>query len=265
MEADPPVMTGVVSPRLPARRAAVPRQHGAWAMLATPMLLGVAASTPAAWQLVVAIAAMAGFLVSSTAQAWLRARRDRAYHARLVAFAGLFACAALALVLAWPALLVTLVVLLPATAITLGGARPGTPRDLANSLAQVAQAVVLVPAMAWVSSGWDGDAVSVMTVVAAAFLVGEVLVVRSVIRERGNRRFVALSIGFHAALVLAALALLPGAYALLALILLVRAVLVPAFQVRWAGTAHPLRPVHVGMLELACSIALVVVAFTVPV
>jgi hypothetical protein len=265
MEADPPVMTGVASPRPVVRRAAMPRQHGAWAMLATPMLLGVAVSGPAPWQVIVAIAAFSGFLASATAQAWLRARRDPAYRARLLVFGGTFACAALALVAAWPALLVTLVVLLPATAITVGGARPGTPRDLANSLAQVAQAVMLVPAMAWVSGAWDARDVTLMTAVAAAFLVGEVLVVRSVIRERGNRRFVRRSLGFHAVLVLAALALLPAAYAILALIFLLRAGLVPALQARRAGSSHPLRPVHVGMLELACSVALEVVAFAVPV
>jgi hypothetical protein len=246
------------------RRAVLPRQHGAWAMLATPLLLGIAASQPASWQAVVAVAAVSGFLTSATVQAWLRARRSPAYHRLLLVFGATFGLSALALVAAWPALLLTLVVLLPATAVTLGGAKPGTPRDLANSLAQVAQAVVLVPAAAWVSGAWDAGAVSAMTVVAAAFLVGEVLVVRSVLRERGNARFAALSLGYHAVLVIAALVALPSAYALLALLLLGRAALLPPLQSRWATTSHPLRPIHVGLLELACSIGLVVVAFAVP-
>jgi hypothetical protein len=234
-------------------------------MLATPLLLGVAASQPAAWQLVVAVAAVAGFLTSATIQAWLRARRSSAYHRLLAVFGATFGLSALALVLAWPALLLTLVVLLPATAVTLGGARPGSPRDLANSLAQAAQAVVLVPVAAWVSGVREAETVAVMTVVAAVFLVGEVLVVRSVLRERGNVRFAALSIGFHGVLVLAAAAMLPAAYAVLALLLLLRAALVPRLQRRWATTAHPLRPIHVGLSELAWSTGLVVVAFAFPV
>ena len=234
-------------------------------MLATPLLLGVAASQPAAWQLVVAVAAGAGFLLSSTAQAWLRARHSPAYHHRLALFGMVFGASGLALVLAWPALLITLIVLVPATAVTLGGARPGTPRDLANSLALVAQAVVLVPVAAWVSGAWEAAVVTVMTIVAAAFLVGEVLVVRSVLRERGNTRFAVLSLGYHAILFAAAFLVLPPAYAVLALILLLRAALLPALQGRWATTSHPLRPVQVGMLELASSLALVLVTFVVPI
>jgi hypothetical protein len=233
-------------------------------MLATPLLLGVAASQPAPWQVVVAVAAVSGFLASAAVQAWLRAGRSPAYRPLLVVFGGIFGPSAIALVVAWPALLLTLVVLVPATAVTLGGARPGTSRDLANSLAQAAQAVVLVPAAAWVSGAWDAGAVWTLTVMAAAFLAGQVLVVRSVLRERGNARFAARSLGYHAVLVVAALVVLPRAYALLALLLIVRAALLPLLQARLATTSHPLRPIHVGLLELGWSMALVVVAFTVP-
>jgi hypothetical protein len=258
-------VVSAASPGAVARRATLPRQHGAWAMLATPLLLGVAASQPAAWQIVVVVAAVSGFIASATAQAWLRSRRSPAYHRLLFVYGGTFTGSALALVAAWPELLLTLVVLLPATVITLGGARPGTPRDIANSLAQVAQAVVLVPVAAWVSGAWDADAVLVMAVVAAAFLVGEVLVVRSVLRERGNARFAALSLGAHAVFVVAALVALPAVYAVLALLLLVRAALLPVLRSRWAATSHPLRPVQVGLLELGWSVALGLVAFAVPV
>jgi hypothetical protein len=232
-------------------------------MLATPLLLGVAVSGPDPWQLVVALAAVTGYLASATAQAWLRARRSPAYRRRLLLWAASFAGCGLALVVAWPELLLTLVVLLPAAAVTVAGARPGTPRDLGNSLAQVAQAVVLVPVTAWVSSAWDPEAVARMTVVAAVFLVGEVLVVRSVLRERGNVAFGRLSVGYHLVVVVAAAFALPPASAILAIALVVRAALLPVAQRHLAAAPHPLRPVHVGMIELACSIGLVVVAFVV--
>lgn len=259
-------MTGAirVQPAPVARRATGPRQHGAWAMLATPLLLGVAVSEPAPSQVVVALAAVTGFLASSTAQAWLRSRRSPAYRRRLAITSGCFAICGVALVVGWPALLLSLVVLLPATAITFRGARPGTPRDLVNSLAQVCQAVVLVPVAAWVSGAWDADAVVRMSLVAAAFLIGEVLVVRSVLRERGNARFASLSMGYHAVFFIIAAIALPMAYAVLAAVLLLRATLLPEVQRRWATTSHPLKPVHVGMLELACSVALVGVGFGAP-
>lgn len=49
VDRDDPVVSAA-SPGAVARRATLPRQHGAWAMLATPLLPGVAASQPAAWQ-----------------------------------------------------------------------------------------------------------------------------------------------------------------------------------------------------------------------
>ena len=60
--------------------------------------------------------------------------------------------------------------------------------------------------------------------------------------------------------VIAALAL-PWAYVALGVGLTIRAAALPALQARWARTDHPLRPVHVGLVELVAGIALVVVAF----
>jgi hypothetical protein len=248
---------------IPAHRIWVPRQHGAWAMLAVPLLLGIAASEPSPWQLVLAGAAYSGFLASASAQTWSRARRAPAYRLPVVAYTAIFAILSLALVVAFPALLLTLVVFVPASVVVFGGARPGTRRDLSNSLAQVAQALVLVPAAAYVSGQVDPGRILAYSVVAGAFLVGTVLVVRSVLRERGNDRFAGLSIGFH--LVVAALMAVayPWPYAVLALGLAVRAVGLPLAQRRWAGGSHPLRPIQVGLVEAVASLAVVVVSFTV--
>jgi hypothetical protein len=233
-------------------------------MLAVPFLLGIAASRPDPWQLVLAVTAVTGYLASATAQARLRARRRDGSPVPLLTYGTVLAASGLALVVTHPALLVSLAVLVPAGAITLGGARPGTRRDLANSLAQVAQALVLVPAAALVSGAFDGERALAATLVGAAYLVGTVLVVRSVIRERDNRTFARVSIGFHGALVLAALAFLPVGYAILAGLLTARAAALPAVQRRRAGTPRPLRPVQVGVVEMVAAAAVVLVAFVVP-
>jgi hypothetical protein len=258
--------TPAAVPRIvPARRLWMPAQHGAWAMLAVPFLVGVAASGPSPAQLVLAVCAVAAYLGSATAQAWLRSRRAPAYLPPLVSYGTVAAVTGLALAVAFPPLLLSLLVIVPAGAVTLGGARPGTRRDLANSLAQVAQAIVLVPAAAYVSGAFDGVAVVRATLVAAAYLVGTVLVVRSVLRERGNPRFAALSVGFHAALVPVAAVTLPAAYAVVAAGLTARAIALPLAQRRMARTTAPLRPVHVGVVEIVASVAVVAVCFLVPV
>jgi hypothetical protein len=247
----------------PARRW-LPRQHGAWAMLLVPLLLGVAASRPDAWQLVLAGAAACGYLLSATLQSWARARRSSAHVLPLVTYGLALAVLGLLLVASFPTLLLSLVVIVPTSVIVVGGARPGTRRDLANSLAQAAQALVLVPAAALVSGLFAPVRVVPYTAVAAVYLLGTVLVVRSVLRERGNDAFWKLSVGFHATAVVLAALVLPWPYAVLAAGLTVRAAALPMLQRRWAGGQHPLRPIHVGVVEIGASVVVVVVAFAVP-
>lgn len=261
-------MTAVSRPAarpVTGHRLWIPRQHGAWAMLLLPVLLGVAASAPSAWQLVVAVAALAAYLASATAQTWQRARRPREYRAPLATYGVAAVAAGVALLVAFPVLAVGGLVIVPAGLLVFRGAQPGTRRDLENSLLQVAQSLVLVPATAWVSGAWDPARVLACTAVAAGYQVGVVLVVRSVIRERGNTGFRVLSAGFHVALVAAAAVALPPAYAVLAAGLAARAVAMPIAQDRMAGGPRPFRPVHAGIVEMVASLAVVLVAFLAPI
>jgi hypothetical protein len=232
-------------------------------MLLLPVLVGVAASRPDAWQLAVAGAALAAYLASATLQAWSRARRPPAYRLPLVVYGSMFAVLALPLVAVFPLLLATLVIAVPAAMLVFRGARPGTRRDLANSLAQVAQALVLVPATALVSGDAEPARVLAGTLVAAGYLVGSVLVVRSVIRERGNDAFAAASVGFHVLLVALAAVILPTPYAIVAAGLAARAIAVPLLQRRLAAGPTPLRPVQVGVVEMVASLTVVITAFLV--
>jgi hypothetical protein len=233
-------------------------------MLLVPLLLGVAATRPSPWHVVLAGAALCAYLASASAQAWARARRSPAYRAPIAVYGGVFSVLGIALVVVFPVLLLAVVVVGPAALVVLWGARPGTRRDLANSLAQVGQALVLVPAAAVVSGAFVAGPVVTATAIAAGYLVGTVLVVRSVLRERGNAAFAGLSIGFHAVLTVLAIALLPAAYALLAAALTLRAAALPVLQRRLAGGPRPLRPVHVGIVEIVASLAVVAVAFLAP-
>jgi hypothetical protein len=233
-------------------------------MLALPLLLGVAASRPGIWQLVLAGVALSGYLTSATLQTWSRARRAPEYRRPILVYGVAFTILGLVLVIVFPPIVLTLIVALPAAFVVFGGARPGTRRDLANSVAQVAQAIVLVPAAAFVSEEFDLGRVLPYSAVAATYLVGTILVVRSVLRERGNVAFTALSVGFHAAVTLLALVALPAGYWLLAVGLGARAIGLPVAQRARASGPHPLRPIHVGLVEIAASLAVVGVSFALP-
>jgi hypothetical protein len=243
----------------------IPRQHGAWAMLLLPVLLGVAASSPDPWQIVVAVTALAAYLASVTAQTWSRSRRSPAYRLPMAVYGTVAVVLGILLLVAFPPLALAAVVVAPMALLVFRGARPGTRRDLVNSLAQVAQALVLVPVTAWVSGVWDIEPVIAYTCVAAGYQLGSVLVVRSVLRERGNRGFAALAVGFHIMLVVLAALLLPLPYALVAAGLATRAAALPVAQRRLAGGPTPLRPIHVGIVEILASVSVVVVSFAAPI
>jgi hypothetical protein len=232
-------------------------------MLLLPLVLGVAATRPSVWQLPLGAAAVAGYLASAAIQTWRRARRPPELRAPVVVFGGAFVVLGGLLVIAFPVLLATLVVAVPAAMVVIAGARPGAGRELAASLAQVAIAVLLVPAAAVVSGAFVEAPTVALTAVAAGYLVGSVLVVRSVLRARDDPRFAAASVGFHLGCVAIALVTLPWAYAALFAALAARAAALPIARARLASGPRPLRPIHVGIVEMIASVAVVITAFVV--
>ena len=252
----------VVVARGTARVRWIPRQHGASAMLAVPFLLGVAVGRPSPWQALLLVAAVSGYLASTAALDWIRARR-RACLEPAAVFGAIFAASGLISLAAFPRLILVVVVAGAAAAVAGWAAMTGRPRSLPASLAQAAEALMLVPAAAIVAGVGDGPTIARATLVAGLYLVSSVLVIRSMIRERGNGRFVAASIGYHVAVVAVEAWLLPWIYAALAVALAVRAAVLPALQLRLADGPHRLRPIHLGLVEIAASTALVLAAFMV--
>lgn len=243
---------GTVSPRI---RFALPQQHGAWAFLAVPLVLG----------LVLAGATGVGLLFSA---AWLLAYPASYYLGRAViirwrrgswtglarrelaaAVPWLVAEGALAtiLVLLRPWLLAVAVILAGAWWVSLWLARTGRERGVTNDLLLVLQAALAVPLL-WAVTVDAAPPVDAWwaALVCAVFFAGSVLHVKSLIREADDRRWAIGSRLYNAAAlgmgVLSPWLLLPfGAAA-------VRAFAVPA------GT----RPAIIGAVETVVSVLVVI-------
>lgn len=233
-------------------------------MLALPILVGMAASRLVPGQLLLAATAVAAYLTSATVQAWLRARRRPSFVPSIVAYGAAAAVLGIPLLVLEPRLLLVVVVLLPAGALTLAAARPGAPRELVLSLAHVVQASMLAPAAMLIAGETGISLLVAATAIVAAEMTGSALAVRSVIRERDNLGFAVRSVGFHLAVSLLAVATLPPAYAALGGLLTLRAAALPLVRRRLTTTRRPLRPVHVGLVEAIASMATVIVVLTVP-
>lgn len=237
----------------------MPREHGAWAILAVPLILGVIAAGPAPGHALLALAAVSAYLFSVPATEWMRTRRPELRPPTLL-FGAATAAFGIPLVAMHTAIALFALVAAAAGLIALALSLGGRATSVLVSLVQVAQAIALVPAAAVVTGRFDAPATLEATLAAAIYLIGSVLVVRSLIRARNDLAYLAVSVAFHAVAVVVAALLLPGAYAVLAVGLLARAIALPIAQRRLEGGSHRLRPIHIGIVEIVASLALVLVA-----
>jgi hypothetical protein len=197
-------------------RPAIPPQHGAWAFLVVPVLVGfaVAGASPAGWLLLAAwiCAYPVGYYLGRALTArvrrgsWSRlARRERS---RAIPWAVLTAVLGLPLVVTRPWLLVVAGLLAVLWAAGLAVAARRGERSLANDLMLVAQATVALPLTVAVVAGpsalTGGLARPTLqaTVIIAAYLAGSVLHVKSLLRAAGNVRFHRANVAWHGVLAL---------------------------------------------------------------
>lgn len=279
--------------RAPGRRRRgpgwVPNQHGAWAMLVLPLVVGAVDVGASWWHVLLLAAWLSAYLAFYATGLWLKARRRARYLPPVRAYAGTTAVLGGLAIAAEPSVLRWGVVYAPLLAVSLVLTARRADRSVANDLVTVlAASLMAVVARAtsrddtsWLPGGDDPRA-WVVAAVLLAYFAGTVPYVKTMIRERGNRRMYAASAGLHGAYVVvagvwAATAgvgaegwssagagsggdasgpVLATALTVLALALAVRAVVVPR---RWP-TASP-RAVGIGEI-VACALLAAVLLLT---
>jgi len=267
---------------VPAGRAAragwVPQQHGAWAMLVVPLVVGVAAAGARPWHVLLAATWLVGYLAFAAASLLLKARGRARYRPAAAVYGGATLVLGVALLVARPTLAWWALPYAPLLAVALVAAWRRAERAWAADAVTVLAACLLaavagtpaaldgIPSPRAVTDGSVGawQAVGVL----AAYFLGTVLYVKTMIRERGNRAVLGASVAWHVLAVPAMVLLVAGGsggaeagalpgwsgpvlawvFALLA----VRAAVVPR---RFPGA----RPVAVGLGEIAASAALTAV------
>ncbi len=240
----------------------VPREHGAWSWLITPIIAGTIVAGPHLHQLFLLGVALGGYLFFNAASWWAKMppRRRSQSVPPMLTYAALTGLLALALLVSvgWGALgwfVALLVPLAVAYLLTLRGAGRSLASGLATAVASSALLLIAVepdlpallrdPRPAW---GW---AVAIMY----GATTGTLFAVKSMIRESGSNRFLVASIAWHLAWVIAAAMGtrygLPLAWLAYFLVTTVRATVLPLVARR-----HPLRPGTIGLVELGLTIVL---------
>jgi YwiC-like protein len=258
-----PVAAGSRSRRDPL----VPGQHGAWAFLALPIALAV---TRVGWfPLLVptTLAWVAAYPLSWAASGRLTARRPERFDRPLVLWGALVALAGLPVLVTTPWVVWVVAGYGALWLVNLGFARRRRERSLANDLVLVAECTLMLPvtlAIATGSRGWSPpylvprDGILLLVVACAVALTGSVLHVKSLIRERHDRRYAAGSRAF--AVAGAALVALSAAASGGSAVVVVPFLALAARA--WLVRGPAWRPARVGLVELA-GLSLVVLAFAV--
>lgn len=237
----------------------VPRQHGAWAILAVPALVGMARGGPAPVHALLLPAWVAAYLAFMAAGHAVRLRRRSAPPAPLLTFGAIALVLGLAALALRPELLWWAAVFAPLAVVSLGASALRADRSLLNDAVTIL-AACLFAGVAYQAGGGppppqtEGLTMAWVTVALFAYFFGTAFYVKTVIRERGNILYHRLSVGYHAAWTLfwaasGGLGVPLGTATRVGLALFFAALTLRAGLL--AGRS--LRPLHVGLGEILAS------------
>lgn len=182
----------------------VPDQHGAWAMVIVPLVLGVVLGGPAWIHLPLTGIWLVGYFGFYAAGLWLKSRRRQKYFPPVRAY-GLIAVAfGLWILVQQVDLVIWLPLYLPLLVTSLVCSHRRKDRSLLNDTVLVLATSLMLPVAYYASAGWAGDnwtGVWIAFGLVVLYFFGTVLYVKTVIRERGSRAYLVGSIGFHWGLV----------------------------------------------------------------
>jgi hypothetical protein len=234
----------------------IPDQHGAWAMLLAPVLVGSLIGDTSWWHLLLAVAWLSSYGTYFAATRWLRSGRRARYRPPLLGHAALLVVLGGGLLIARPGLLRWAPVYAVLLAVSLVCSHRRADRSWLNDVVTVLAASL----MTVVAAGLDGPAPGDSWIAAgllAAYFLGTVPYVKTMIRDRGKPRTYRISLGYHAALLIGAseAAWWPGSpgrtwlLVAIAVALLLRAALLPR--------RDRVRPALVGAGEVVATVAVV--------
>lgn len=179
--------------------AYLPPQHGAWAFLGLPLVLGAVVTPGTPLLLVLALAWVAAYPLSYAVLGLVRAKRPQRFRRPFVVWLVVVLPAVLVLVVARPWLVWVGLAYVALFMVNLRYAKHNDERDLVNELVFAAECSAMVAVVWSVGAGgrsWTPPALHVvpnrvwiLASVCMLVLVGSTLHVKSLIRERRDSRF----------------------------------------------------------------------------
>ena len=224
-------------------------------MLATPLLAGVLASRPAWVHLPLAAFWFLGYFAFFATGLWLKAppRRRPSLRTPMLVYAAAATAAGLVTVVLAPGLVRWAPLFVLPLGVALWSSWKRDDRSLLSGVSTSAGSCLMTLVAYDAGGGTDWRLAWVLTGVLAAYFVGTVLYVKTMIRERDEPAFHWLSMIFHSAVTVAMAWVSPWLVLVFA-VLTIRAAIAPAFR---------LTPKRVGMAEIVATLAVGLTALAV--
>ena len=229
----------------------VPNQHGAWAMVATPLLVGILASGPTWTHLPLSAFWFLGYFAFFATSLWLKSRRKARYRPPVLVYGGAAALAGALTLLLEPGLLRWAPCFLLPLGVGLLASARRDERSLWSGVSTTVGSSLMTLVAFDAGGGVDLPRAWLLAGILAAYFAGTVFYVKTLIRERDNALYYWLSVGFHSAATLALIPLCPPLTPVFAA-LTARAAIAPAFRItpKQAGVGEIVATIVVAVLAL---------------
>lgn len=233
-------------------RTYIPNQHGAWAMLAVPFLMGGFAARFVPLHALLFIVWLLAYLFAYVMLQWIRTGKGKRYRNPAFVYGASLLLSGSALLVLHPASARMAPLFLPLLLVNAYYAKRKRERALANDIAAIVQFCLIAFVSYEIGGGHDWGQASELFVFCVLYFAGTALYVKTMIRERKNPAYYRISAVYH----LLFLAVASSRYSPLFLIpitvLFVRALWSPRTTLTIKQS---------GMLEVAYSVLIVISAW----
>lgn len=219
-------------------------------MLITPLVVGILASGPAWVHLPLAAFWFLGYFAFFATGLWLKSRRRARYRPPVIAYGIAAAMAGLVVLVLDPGLLLWAPLFVIPLGVGLVASAIRDERSLWSGVATTVGSTLMTVVAYDAGGGPDYGRAWLLAGILAAYFVGTVLYVKTIIRERDSEPHYWLSVGFHALATLVLIRVAPALTVVFA-VLTCRAAVVPAFRVT---------PKQAGIGEIVLTVAVALTA-----
>lgn len=181
----------------------MPNQHGAWAMLLLPFLLGLSIAGAAPVHIPLFLCWTLLYLLSFPVLQWIKTGRADRYRKPALLYGALAIPLAASLAAAEPNLLGYGGLLLAAFAVPAYFAKRKNERALPNDIVAILLFCSFIYPVVYVGAGAEADwtRTTRLFILLGLYFVGTALYVKTVIRKKNNPRYYRASVAYHALLV----------------------------------------------------------------